>query len=269
MLHLIYLSDATETCGRLARAGHSPAYHEPSETPASVAQVWPMGDCYITDLGAQVWPWVMYSGAPGEGEPMGYYLEDVPPLPKPPAITPDMIVERDTGIPTPAEVAQIPIERRALFAAQCLQRTGVGFNRHDAAKLFGISTIEINRCIRAIHPKAHKRPQSRSAQAAHWYYKTEDASRQDAANKFGVSLGAVHTALHALYHPDLIPSGRKGLGVEATKKRNIPASAARWAWKEGQTVKCAAQRYGVPVDEVLREYYKIEAAWHRKHGRHM
>jgi hypothetical protein len=108
-----------------------------------------------------------------------------------------------------------------------------------------------------------KRPDGKAKQAAHYFVLTPIVSRQDAADRFGVSVAALGVALRRHYRPEQIPLNRPGMATEQRKiaQRNETSAtldAVDWI-ADGplRTVRDAAIEFNLHETTVTRALNKM------------
>lgn len=204
---------------RLRESGYIVVNRWEHDAPRTVSQVWPMADYYLTESGAQVWPWVEFHR---ERRPKhtrrGYYLEGVAPLHPakvdPPATPRPVLHRKGEDIREPGRAAQ---------AARWFFEHSKA-SRKDAAARFGVTVAAVGVCINRMFPSGmipRRRPGiadgadiaprkgNRGGMAARWLLKHPDFTRYDAARLFRISYTRICQAVREAGY-DIPPAHKHG-----------------------------------------------------------
>ena len=178
--------------------GHVPVVRYRRATPSNVAQVWPMGDRYISDSGEPCWPWVRFAGSIYSG----YVLEGVDPLPVAPPL------------PKPVRANAAKPASRSGLAARWL-RINSNRTQKEAAEKYGISEAALSAALKKLPPIPRGRNDSKGAKAIRWAARYPGLTRYDIARLVGLSYETICKAYRqqGIYKP---PATRDRTNEEIT-----------------------------------------------------
>jgi hypothetical protein len=238
-------------CDKLRACGHRLVKRWERDAPPEVLQVFQMIDCYMTERGALVWPWVEFHRETyGPEIRRGYYLDGVDPLPNIPEIS---------DLPLPCKVnkrSRMPTGRAAK-AARWFFNHAVA-NRKDAALKFGVTVSAVTSALNRLYSDelipyarpglkgeaANMRPPTSQEQArrgARWLRKNMTGTVRQAAHRYGITDEMIEEAFRVMY-PDIRPPFK-----------STTAQALEWLnFDPSRTIKQAADRYGLSYSTVYK-----------------